>query len=259
MSVRSSYRSRMMVDVPEEDAGPAEHGARRPGVDSLRLEVTPVPEDGDDGFQLQVYVDGVELTSAGAGLGMDPYDILVPTNRLVATAEPRTVPIARCQCGEYGCGATDVTIRRDGDRVHWDWSLQVPMGRGVSFDAGRYDAEIARAAADHSWESPERTAGRLVLTNVDRDRLLGHGLVPSWAGKNYRRRELFRVALRIDEEYQVFLDTPWRGRRPDELAVEVCTTLTLPPRKWRATWHAIKPTLTAPPPIAGPSWRREQL
>ena len=70
------------------------------------MEVTP--DTGADGaFQLLVYVSDVEMTSAGAGLGMDPYDVIIP--------------------------------------------------------------------ADHSWETPERTAGRLILTQIDRKHLLGYG------------------------------------------------------------------------------------
>jgi hypothetical protein len=232
---------------------------RRPGVDSLRLEVTLASGDAGGGFQVQVYVNGVEMTSAGAGLGMDPYDVLVPTDHLVAAAQPRTVPIARCGCGEYGCGSTDVTITRDGDLVHWDWSIEVPMNRGVSFAAAQYDSEVTRVAGDHSWESPERTAGRLALTDMDRERLLTYGLRPSWVANDYRDHDVFRVTLQIDGDYQVFVDTPWRGRGPEELAREVCATLALPPREWRATWHAIKPALNEPPKIAGPSWQREQF
>ncbi|MEV4626818.1 hypothetical protein AB0J90_11085 [Micromonospora sp. NPDC049523] len=229
--------------------------ARRPGVDSLRLEVTSAAAAAGGGFQVRVYVDEVEMTSAGAGLGMDPYEILVPTNRLVATSEARTIPIARCTCGVYGCGSTDVTIVRDGDLVHWDWSIEVPMLRGVSFTATQYDAEVARVASDHSWETPERTAGRLVLTRVDRDRLRTHGLELSWVANDHRDQELFRVALGIDGDYQVFVDFPWHGRTPETLAGEVCATLALPPKKWRASWHAIDPALSRPPAIAGPSWR----
>ncbi|WP_373291053.1 hypothetical protein [Micromonospora parathelypteridis] len=228
---------------------------RRPGVDFLRLEVSPVPGGAGGGFQVQVWVNGTEMTSAGAGLGMDPYDVLVPTNRLVAVSRPCTVAIARCDCGVYGCGSTDVTIARDGDLVHWDWSLEVPMMRGVSFVAAEYDVEVARVAADHSWETFERAAGRRVLTDVDRDWLLTYGLRPSWVANDYRDQELFRVALQIGGDYQVFVDTPWRGRSPDELAGEVCATLALPPSAWHATWRAIIPTLTKPPKIAGPSWR----
>jgi hypothetical protein len=44
------------------------------------LEVAP--DTGADGaFQLLVYVDDVEMTSAGAGLGMDPYDVIMRIHR----------------------------------------------------------------------------------------------------------------------------------------------------------------------------------
>jgi hypothetical protein len=230
----------------------------RAGVDSLRLEVT-APAEAGGVFEVLVFVNGVEMTSRGAGLGMDPYDILVPSNRLLAAPETRTVPIARCECGEYGCGSTDVTITRDGDVVHWEWLIEAPMGRGVSFAAAQYDAEVARVAADHSWETPERTAGRLVLTNMDRDLLLNHGLRPMWAANSYRDHGVFRVSLQLGSDYQIFVHTPWRNRSPEELADEVCATLARPPRKWRATWHAMKPTLAGPPTIAGWSWRRAQF
>jgi hypothetical protein len=79
-------------------------------VDTLRLEVSPASDDSGGGFQVEVFVNDVEMTSAGAGLGMDPYDVLIPENRLIASDSPRTTPIARCGCGVYGCGSTDVTI-----------------------------------------------------------------------------------------------------------------------------------------------------
>jgi hypothetical protein len=262
----------MMAGMTEQEGGSAEQHlpatvppgftvaasggvARRPGVDLLRLEVAAVGEP-DDGFQVRVYVNDVEMTSAGAGLGMDPYDVLVPTNRLVAGPEPRRVPIARCECGVYGCGSTDVTITRDGDLVHWDWLIEVPMSRGVSFMAMQYDDEVARVSADHTWETAERTAGRLVLTDVDRERLSAYGLRPSWVANDYRDHELFRVALQIDGDYQIFVDTPWRGADPVELARQVCATLARPPHEWHATWHAIQRSLTGPPTIAGPDWHQ---
>ncbi|QFU88468.1 hypothetical protein [Amycolatopsis sp. YIM 10] len=231
--------------------------ARRPGTDSLRLAVVPTPDEAR-GFQVLVHVNGVEMTSAGAGLGMDPYALLIPFNRLTATAEPRTVPIARCGCGVYGCGSTDVTIVRDGDLVHWEWRLEVPMPRGVSFPAEQYDEEVARVAADHSWETPVRTAGRYVLTGLDHDRLRSYGLRADWVANDYRDPGVFCVALMLDDEYQVFLHTAWDGREPGDLAREVCAALALPPDQWSVGWHAIRPKQTEPPRIAGPSWRRDQ-
>lgn len=233
--------------------------ARRSGVNSLRLEVAPFPREAHDGFQVLVHVDGIEMTARAAGLGMDPYKVFVPDSRLAATTEPRTVPIARCTCGVYGCGSTDVTIVRDDDVVHWDWSIEVPMDRGVTFDTAQYDSELARLAADHSWETPVRTAGRLVLTGVDRERLRSYGLSLGWVSNSYPDPELFQVSLQIGNDYQVFLDTPWRGRDPEELAREVCATVARPLREWDATWYANKPALTAPPAIAEPSWRRRRF
>ncbi|MEQ7127647.1 hypothetical protein ABN034_24430 [Actinopolymorpha sp. B11F2] len=91
----------------------------------------------------------MEMTSKGAGMGMGPFDVLIPHNRLVATPDPRRLPIARCECGEYGCASTDVDIVREGEVVHWDWLIDVPMRHGVTSKAPQYDAEVARIGSDH--------------------------------------------------------------------------------------------------------------
>ena len=64
-----------------------------------------------------------------------------------AAAEPNTIPMARCDCGDHGCGGTDVTITRRGDEVHWNWSGMTPIDRSVVFDAAEYDREVARIAS----------------------------------------------------------------------------------------------------------------
>ena len=243
--------------VPAGHTVAAAGGGHRSGIDRLRLAVTPVGAEAGSGFQVEVYVNDTEMTSAGAGLGMDPYDLLIPTNRLLATPGPHTVPIARCECGVYGCGSTDVTITGDGDLVHWDWSIEVPMNRGVSFAKAQYDEEVERIAAEHSWESAERTAGRLVLTRLDRAALQAHGLAVSWADNHYRDPEQFRVALQLGNDFQIFVDTPWHDRSPEELADGVCEILARGPGKWRASWHAINPAIPGPPAIARSSWRQE--
>jgi hypothetical protein len=141
-----------------------------PDLDVLRLAVVPYPVDPDlpdepaDGdFVVSVYVNEVEMSAAGAGLGMDPYDLLVPPGRLHTDRHPITVQVARCACGVEGCASTTVVIRR-GDHavVHWDWHRKVPMTRRVTFAGAQYDAEVRRAESDPSWETPERTAGRLL-------------------------------------------------------------------------------------------------
>ncbi len=57
-------------------------------------------------------------------------------------------------------------MRREGDRVIWEaWEntgniTAVPVD--ICFDAAQYEAELARAAADRSWEEPVDTVARLL-------------------------------------------------------------------------------------------------
>jgi hypothetical protein len=226
---------------------------------SLRLEVVPAPAD-VSGFQLLVHVDEVEVTSLGAGLGMSPFKVLIPVNRLVATHEPQVVPIARCDCGEYGCGMTDVRIVRDGDVVRWDWLEQVPLDHGVSFPAAQYDAEVARIGADRSWERPEDTIARLVLEQTDRAVLADAGLRLSWSGRDHRDPAWFVVSLLTEPvSHQVFLRFRREGT-PEEVAAEAIRTLRRPPPTWqRATYNPVTRGTDGPPPMAGPDWQREDL
>jgi hypothetical protein len=173
------------------------------------------------------------MTQAGAGLGMDPYDVLIPTNRFVAGTEPTTIPVARCSCGEYGCGSTDVTIVRAGDVVHWDWSLEAPMDRRVTFAADAYAREVDRVAADHGWETPDRTAGRLVLETVDPARLPA-GVTLHWVANDWGDPGRFQVSL-MDGGRQIILGFDWADRAPAALAAEIRRTLIeVPRRDWRS-------------------------
>ena len=136
--------------VTEVDAADLPEPDRSPLMGSLRLEVVALDPRfaAGEGFEMLVYVNDVEMTRIAAGMGIDPRDVLVPTNKLVATARSHTVPIARCECGHHGCGGTDVTITRRGDLVHWDWLYMTPINRNVVFDAVEYDREVARIADD---------------------------------------------------------------------------------------------------------------
>ena len=197
---------------------------------------------------------------------MDPFDVLIPDNLLVATSEPRQVPVARCECGVYGCGSTDVTIVRDGDAVHWEWHHEVPMPHGVTFPADAYDAEVARIAGDHSWERPGETIARLVLERVDRSHLAEHGLVVSWAAMDHRNDKLFTVALfaKNDVEpggsgHQVFLRFRRGNRSPEDVAADAVEVLAQRPEKWRATWLPTTQGDKRRPALAGFRWRRERI
>jgi hypothetical protein len=236
-----------------QQLGPGGKVMMRPATDHLRLSIARASED-VGGFEVQVFVNDVEMTAAGAGMGMDPYDVLIPENRFIATETSHRVPVARCECGTYGCGVTDVSILRDQDVVHWDWHEEVPMNRGVTFQASEYDAEVVRVAADLSWETPDRMAGRLVLEGTDRDVLTRQQLEFGWVANDYRDPSLFCVCLTYAKSHQIFLYTPWDGRSPQDLANDVVRTLSKRPKSWSAEWLSMKPG-GSKPAIAGRRWR----
>ncbi len=85
---------------------------------------------------------------------------------LAVTEEPRRIMITEPTCTAGCCGALYVTMRREGDRVIWDsWentSNITALPAAIRFDAVQYEAELARAAADRSWEEPLDTIARLL-------------------------------------------------------------------------------------------------
>jgi hypothetical protein len=225
--------------------------------DTIRFNV--VPAGGDNaGFELLVYINDVEVTSKGAGMGMDPFHVLIPENRLSASTDVTNAPIARCECGEYGCGSSDVAIARDGNVVHWDWHGDVPLDHGVSCDADEYDAEVARIGSDRSWERPEDTTARIVLQQADRELLAVNGLKLSWAVKDYRDPGKFMVSLMTaDTAYQIFLRFDAEGLTPEQLAANVVEALARAPKWWQATFSSTRPKVSKRPPMSSRRWRRE--
>jgi hypothetical protein len=226
--------------------------------DELRFAVAPVGAGSGGGFEVQIFVNGVEMCAAGAGLGMDPYAVLIPENVFVATDEAHTAPVARCGCGTYGCGETDIRISRDDGLVRWEWLKEVPIKRPVVFAAQAYDREVERVSLDRSWETPSRTAGRLVLTDASTVAVLApHELSLDWVDTVHDDPSRFRVALRYRDTHQVFVDVAWAGRSPEGLAAAVIDTLSAPPADWRAMWHAMGQA--GAPGIAGPGWSQHRF
>jgi hypothetical protein len=153
---------------------------------------------------VQVLVDGREaFTDQLPGWqGFDPADILGDRSPLLPEEPGRRVAVYRCSCGIEGCGvvAPVIVASPDGRRVSWvDFRDYVgvfvgPTGRGVDdregrawpiedvhFDRGQYVAEIRRASADRSWETPRRATARLVADGLRTRRgIVPPGLVVGW-------------------------------------------------------------------------------
>ncbi|MFG2978139.1 hypothetical protein ACGFYY_34750 [Streptomyces sp. NPDC048331] len=114
----------------------------------------------------EIHPDGVSSCTRGEWFG--------PAEEwpLAAADEPRRVELSNNDCVTDCCGGTFVTIRRRADRVVWtgwenteDVRVPVPLG-DFHFDAARYDAELARAVADDSWEEPVDGVARLLTLGL---------------------------------------------------------------------------------------------
>jgi hypothetical protein len=147
------------------------------------------------------------LFSSGL-IGLDPDDLLTDPCPPRAENSSRPVIIGRCSCGIVGCGSVEVEIRRDQDHVMW---VSMDSSQQVCFLAAQYDAEVDRALQDHSWETPERKAARLISQAVDRGALALRDLVFSWASGRCRDGMMTAALVLAPGPYQVLINVPWNG------------------------------------------------
>jgi hypothetical protein len=210
-----------------------------------------------EGLRVIVRIDGDDVSRSDGNDGPDPWDVLVPVNRFVATGELTTATIACCpSCGPE-CVAVQARIRREGDAVRWEWGRSGARWEGerrtTLFDTAVYDAEVARVGAEYGWETAERRAGRLILT--------GLALPPGVEGVRVHADRCGDLEVWLEEpgEYQIFVGVPWDEQRPDESAAEVRAVLAGPAAGWTARWHSIRGGREDPPAYAGPSWQHMQF
>ncbi|MER5565938.1 hypothetical protein ABT083_06935 [Streptomyces goshikiensis] len=136
---------------------------QRPHAMEQWAEVRPLA-DGRD-LLAEIHPDGTSSCSSRHLLGP------VGGWPFAALDEPRRVELSNNDCVTSCCGGIFVTIRRQGDRVLWtSWenteANRDPLPVDLHFDAAQYDAELARAGSDVSWEGPVDTAARLLAQEL---------------------------------------------------------------------------------------------
>jgi hypothetical protein len=179
------------------------------GLSVLSLHVDVI-ESGPDWPVVTIRVDGQDPFSGVARdwRGFDPAEMLGTGSPMLPDDLGRRVALYRCSCGVAGCGviAPFIVPSPDGARVSWvDFRDYVgvfdgPTAAGsaertgkpwslpdLHFDRAQYEAEVLRAGADTSWETPRRRMARLVeqqLRELDFELpdLALRWVVPAWHG-----------------------------------------------------------------------------
>jgi hypothetical protein len=231
------------------------------GVARLRLEVRR--EDLDrvrEEPAVDIRIDGMSLPDAFDGLGMPPLELLYPASALVASEAPHYATVVRCGCGIDGCGSVTVRIRRDASDVTWDaWqsTLRGPFLDDMRFDATQYDAELARADQDRSWETTgERLARHLVARRYELE----------WTAEQWAYEIAAHAAHARGDDAVVVLHCGHVGT--DELAWEIwvrvrgtaddaIAAFARGPRFWDDVeyYGRTRRAEAQPPPRAQPHWR----
>src|SRR5205823_5752760 len=119
------------------------------------IRVKPSSETND--YEVRFYGDEQDLIEKywNDMIGLDPDQILINPSPIKPNIESQIATIARCNCGETGCGSVEVEIRREGEEILW-----TNGGTILSFPGASYLVELDRARTDLSWETPERTLAR---------------------------------------------------------------------------------------------------
>ena len=224
-------------------------------LNTIAFQVIPSPETND--HEVKIFVDGRDYIAQHwpAMIGMDPDDVL-SYRELSPRDEPHDATIVRCGCGIVGCGSAWVRIAAEGNRIIWDtWrgdASQPPAGTLV-FDRNQYMQAVRDAVEDHSWETPDRTAARILTELVDHRTLAANNLTYQWASGRLQEATLSISLGGPGGCHQILVHVPWGKQSPEEIATEAADLLKTDPNQWPdIVWYGEK----CNPPFTGPAWRK---
>ena len=118
---------------------------------TIQLSVAESVETND--HEVLILIGGMDIFS-GRYMGIDPPDFFSQEN-LLSGGE---ILVGRCECGCEGCDDLRCEVEITGGLAVWRTSDENMYELVLS----QYLEEINRAASDYSWETPIRTAERLV-------------------------------------------------------------------------------------------------
>jgi len=224
-------------------------------LNTIAFRVFPSPDTND--HEVKIFVDGEPFIAKHWPdmMGMDPDDLL-SHRELVPRDQAHESTVVRCGCGIVGCGSAWVRISAQGDRVTWDsWQGDTgkPPAPTLVFARDQYMQAVKDAIEDHSWETPDRTAARILGSLVDHSILALNNLKYQWASGRLRDATLTISLSGPPSYHQILVHVPWNDQSPHEIAREAADILKRHPNHWPAiVWYGENST----PPFKGPAWQR---
>jgi hypothetical protein len=222
------------------------------GLPTFQIRVRPAPEiNGHEVCLLADNIDLVEFFAAGQ-MGLDPTELLIEPCALRADRSCHAALVARCRCGYAGCSSGEVKIQANDRRVTW---AALDSARSIEFDSLQYSIEVERALNDCSWETPERTAARLIMQAVDRRRLADRGFQLCWASGRCSEGLMTVSLLLSPGPYQVLVRLEWDGENIDAVVGQFKAILHQSPETWPSVECNPQKEGLGDPPITGPGWK----
>jgi hypothetical protein len=222
---------------------------------SIQFRVLPLTSTND--FEVRFYVNSQDLIEKHWPdmIGMDPDDVL-SFDKLAPREEPHTVMVVRCGCGTASCANVTVKVISESNYIIWDcWDNLYGYSHPgtLIFDREQYLQAVRQALYDKSWETPDRTAARLLSSMIDRECLAGNSLSYQWASIRVKEGT-FTVSVEGPPGYnQILVHIPWGDERPEQIAQKAAELLKKHPSQWPdVAWFG----KISPPPFDGAGWRK---
>jgi hypothetical protein len=174
-------------------------------MNTIQLVVLPSPDSND--HQVRILIDELDWFAEDY-LGIDPPRFFDQPFLLIGGQ----AIVARCICGDEGCDSILAKVTVDESMIIWETN----KGRVLKFDKQPYLSTIRAAADDFSWETPERTAERLV-TAVFRGATLVDGYCFDWASAQIRPGKIGLSFSRTASQKMIYID--WDGQNPSSAEI----------------------------------------
>lgn len=170
-------------------------------MNELQLKSGPCVESND--HQVRILIDRMDVLGE-KHFGIDPPLFFEQPS----LTKGGSALIGRCNCGCIGCDDIEVMIEIDNSRVTWNSS----NAEKWIFEKDHYLKEIFERMNDFSWETPGRTAERLLTPIFEKLYFIEEGFKLNWVSSRFDPKRI-TISYSKDNQQQL-LCFNWDGIHP---------------------------------------------